>query len=185
MRYFPMFYDSREKKILIIGGGTVAFQKLSVLNSFEFEITVIGQKIDKKIRNICTKKGYKLFERSFEDFDIEGFDIVIAATDDSELQKRVYSLKKNGMMINTVDLPQACDFIFGSVFEKEGVLVALSTQSKAPSIAKALKDRLREAIPKGLSKLVAKIEAIRNLEAPGEQRMKKIKRLAAKWFEKR
>ncbi len=185
MRYFPMFFDSRDKKVLLIGGGEIALQKLSVLQEFEFKIKVVGQKIDKKIYNICSKKAYEVYERPFEDDDIIGFDIVIAAIDDVELQRRIYDIREKGMLANSVDSPQFCDFIFGSMFEKEGVAVAISSQSKAPSVSKALKERLKEAVPDGLSMLISKIEYIRNNEPAGEGRMKKIKKLTKKWFDGR
>lgn len=184
MRYFPMFFDSYDKKVLVVGGGKVALQKLLVLQNFEFKIKVVGQKIDKKIHNICTKKGYEVFERSFEDDDLIGTDIVIAAIDDVELQRKIYDKKDKNMLVNCVDLPQFCDFIFGSIFEKEGVVVAISSQAKAPSISKALKERLKKAVPRGLSKLISKIEHIRSSESAGNGRMEKIKRVTKKWFDK-
>ncbi len=182
MRYFPMFYDSKGKSVLVVGGGAVALQKLTALSSFEFDISVLAESFDDEICEILAQKGYKAIEKRYEESDAIGFDIVIAAVDDVGLQAQIHSKKPQTQLVNAVDLPQFCDFIFASMFEKEGMLVAVSSQSKAPSVAKELKERLKAAIPDGTAKLVEEIERIRASEPKGKERMAKISALTKERF---
>ncbi|MEY4504396.1 MAG: hypothetical protein RL154_690 [Pseudomonadota bacterium] len=184
MRYFPLFYDSKDKKLLIIGGGAVALQKLEALQLFEFNITLIASKINNEVQKLCKKMGYKIYERDFMVEDLHGFDIVIAATDSRDIHKFIKEQVYKDVLLNTVDSPEFCDFIFGSMVEKNGVLIALSSQGKAPSVVKALKERMSEAVPDNLPKLIDKIAKVRQKMPAGEERMKKIKKLTKKWFNK-
>lgn len=174
MRYFPMFFDSKGKSVLVIGGGAVALQKLTALSVFEFDVTVLAESFDDEIRGVILENGYKAIEKRYEDGDAIGYDIVVAAVDDMALQAEIYQSKLPSQLVNAVDLPQFCDFIFASMFEKEGMLVAISSQSKAPSVARELKERLKAAIPDGVEELVKEIAEIRASEPRGKERMAKI-----------
>lgn len=185
MQYFPLFYDTNGKKLLIVGGGLVALQKLEVLTPFNFQITLISKTINEEIAQICREKNYQIYLKELEIADLSGHDIIIGATDNNDLHKFIKQNKPKTTLFNAVDMPELCDFIFGSMFEKDGILVTLSSGGKAPSVIKALKESLKNAFPQGIKELIETIEQIRKNEPAGAARMEKIKAVTKDWFLKK
>lgn len=182
MRYFPIFYDSKCKKLLLIGGGSVAMQKLEVLSKFEFEITVIAKKISNEVLKYCQENSLILLEREFDGSDLDDFDMVIAATNDNILHKKIEALCYKKRLLNCVDAPQFCDFFFASIVEKEGIVIALSSQGKAPSVVKALKQKIADAIPNGTAQFIDKITKLKESMPSGKERMQMIKKMTNEWI---
>lgn len=182
MQYFPLFYDTNDKKLLIVGGGKIALQKLEVLDQFNFQITILSKTILSEILTICTKSGYKTVIKELEVSDLSGYDIIIGATDSADLHKLIKQNIPQNTLFNAVDMPDLCDFIFGSMFEKDGILVTLSSGGKAPSVIKALKESLKNAFPSGIKEIIEKIELIRKSEPAGTDRIEKIKAVTKEWF---
>jgi siroheme synthase-like protein len=90
----------------------------------------------------------KIVQKSFADSDLDTADIVIAATNDSELNKYVrQSAHDRKLLINVADKPELCDFYLGSIVQKGDLKIGISTNGKSPTIAKRLKEVLNEALP--------------------------------------
>ena len=143
MAYFPFFIDISGRRCIIIGGGRVALRKAEKLLSYGADITVIAPVICGEIRAL----GVGLREREFKYSDLDGAFTVIAATNDSALNSRIYKLcTERGILVNSVDDADNCGFIFPSLVRKENITVGISTSGTAPAFAKYLRRRIEELL---------------------------------------
>ena len=154
MAYFPIFVDLKDKNILIIGGGAVAYRKIEKLLPFEANIFVIAKEIkDERIENLKGKISIEIREFRFE--DLEKKDIVINATDDIEFQKKVFErCLELKIPVNSVDTPEYCSFIFPAYIKEGDVVIGISTSGKAPILSKELKKILKRCLPQNLASIL-------------------------------
>ena len=90
MAYFPMFVNLKNQPCLVVGGGMVAYRKVKVLLDFEARVVVVGENICDKIYEIAKKSNQlELQKKCFEDADCDNMFMVIAATDDKELNHHI------------------------------------------------------------------------------------------------
>ena len=100
MAYFPFYIDIENKKILVVGGGTVALRKIEKLTPFSPDITVVAPKICEEIKVL----NVKIIDRRFCDSDLDGAFCVVSATDDETLNGRIFQLcNEKNILVNTVD----------------------------------------------------------------------------------
>ena len=115
-------------------------------------------------------------QRSFEEPDLENKDLVILATDDAALHKKIKALAtEKGILVNVADTPELCDFYLGSVVQKGNLKIAISTNGKSPTAAKRIKEVLNNALPGELDNVIENLHAIRNkLNGNFEYKVKKL-----------
>ncbi|OYO59595.1 uroporphyrin-III C-methyltransferase/precorrin-2 dehydrogenase/sirohydrochlorin ferrochelatase/precorrin-2 dehydrogenase/sirohydrochlorin ferrochelatase [Lachnotalea glycerini] len=151
MAYFPMFIELKNKPCLIVGGGTVAYRKVIVLKDFEADITVVSSTISEKIRQ-CQPIICK--EKEFEEADLEGMQLVIAATDDEQTNHDIALLcKMRGIAVNAVDQIEDCSFIFGSYVKEKDVVAAISSAGKSPVITQYLRDYMQQILTEEIGEM--------------------------------
>lgn len=137
MAYFPFYIDIENKKILVVGGGTVALRKIEKLMPFSPDITVVAPKICDEIKAL----NVKIIDRRFCDSDLDGAFCVISATDDETLNGRIFQLcNEKNILVNTVDDKEKCGFIFPAIASKNGITAGITTSGKSPIYAKYLKE---------------------------------------------
>ena len=137
MAYFPFYIDIENKKILVVGGGTVALRKIEKLMPFSPNITVVAPKICDEIKAL----NVKIIDRRFCDSDLDGVFCVVSATDDETLNGRIFQLcNEKNILVNTVDDKEKCGFIFPAIASKNGITAGITTSGKSPIYAKYLKE---------------------------------------------
>lgn len=137
MPFFPFFVDITQKKCIVIGGGNVALRKVEKLLSFKPDITVIAPAV---CDDLSKYSDIHIERREFTDSDIDGAFMVITATDDRALNKRVYELcREKKIPVNTVDDIDNCSFIFPALATKNDVTIGISTGGKSPIFAKYIR----------------------------------------------
>ena len=186
MAYFPAFLKFDDKKILIIGGGNIALEKLEHLLNFSLNITLISKEFNNEIRLIIDKNSLKFSKKAYENGDAEGFDIVIAAIDDFDLQEAIYfETREYKTLCNCVDLQEYCDFIFPSYIKKGDLTIAISTSGSSPAFAKNFKEYLKNLIPNGIEEFLKELKELRSTIPKGKERMqfldKKVKDYIKSW----
>jgi siroheme synthase-like protein len=162
---YPVFLKLDQVKVLLVGGGNVAFEKLQslLLNSPDAEITVVAPLILPKVKNfIASYPSCEIINRTFKKSDINNKRIVICATDDQKLHEQIKSLAhEKGILINVADTPELCDFYLGSIVKKGSLKIAISTNGKSPTIAKRIKEFLEEMIPDEMEEVLNNLQTIR------------------------
>ena len=163
MSYFPMFVEMEGMNCLVVGGGNVALRKVLVLCDFGAIIKVVGEDICDGIKEICRDRETVSFdEKLFSDNDLEGIELVVAATDDKVLNHDI-SLKcrERGIYINAVDQVEDGGFIFPSYIRKGEVVGAFCSGGKSPVITQYLKEIMRESLTPFLGELADFLGCIR------------------------
>ncbi|MDY3991524.1 MAG: bifunctional precorrin-2 dehydrogenase/sirohydrochlorin ferrochelatase [Lachnospiraceae bacterium] len=161
MTYFPFYCDIEQKKWLLVGGGRVAAGKFSRLIAFTEKITVIAPDISSEIRENAPS-GVLFLERDFEEADLGRADIVVAATGDRQLNAWIASAcRSRGIMVNAVDDPDNCDFIFPAIIKRGRLTVSVSTDGASPVYAAALKKEISDLVPENIDLILEKMAALR------------------------
>ncbi len=162
---FPVFLKLEKLRLLIIGGGNVALEKLQavVQNSPSTSIHLVGISVQDKIYEIAGSLANIVIEaRPYSITDIEQADIVIAAVNDiitSELIRNDAHLA--GRLVNVADKPELCDFYLSSIVKKGNLKIAISTNGKSPTIAKRLKEQINEMVPDEIEDVLDNMQVLR------------------------
>lgn len=148
MDYLPIFLKLEQQRCLVVGGGAVALRKVSMLLRAGAHVRLVAPKVSDEIRHLLNNPQHEVLERAFEDGDVDGVKLIIAATDDKALNRRVYEQgNARHLPVNVVDTPELCDFIFPSIVDRSPVVVAVSSSGNSPVLARLLRARLETLIP--------------------------------------
>lgn len=163
---FPVFLKLNDLHTVLIGAGNVGLEKLTAIltNSTEAKVTVIALAILPEVHELAAKfQGLKIIQKTFTDTDLDNADLVIAATNDRELNQYVrQSAHDRKLLVNVADKPDLCDFYLGSIVKKGDLKIAISTNGKSPTVAKRIKEVLTDSLPDELDTTLQQISALRN-----------------------
>lgn len=159
MAYFPFYFELEGKKGVIIGGGKVALEKVSKLASFGAELTVIAPRI---LPEITEYENVRTILKEFAPDDVSGADYLIAATDDEEMNARLFALcREKHIPINVVDDKDKCDFIFPSVIRRGKLVASVTSSGASPQVAVSVRKRFEKIIPENIEDILDYLEGIR------------------------
>ena len=161
MNTFPLFFKLEGRKVLIVGGGDVALRKADLLSRAGACITVVAPDICVELQALLTNstnaKANIEHHLVFEDYNksyMTGARIIIAGTDDEALNQQVHAdATELNIPVNVVDTPPLCDFIFPAIVDRNPIVIGISSNGKAPVLARLLRARLETLIPQGYGKL--------------------------------
>ena len=162
MDFLPIFMNVQGQNCLVIGGGKIASRKVFTLLRAGAAVSVVSPELcqDLTIRKNETEITH--IDRAFEEGDLEGCKIVIAATDDNTVNSNVSELAKaKGIPVNVVDAPDLCTFIVPSIIDRNPVQIAISTGGASPVLARLLRSRLETFIPSSYGRLATLLESFR------------------------
>jgi uroporphyrin-III C-methyltransferase/precorrin-2 dehydrogenase/sirohydrochlorin ferrochelatase len=154
MEHLPIFLDIKNQACLVVGGGPIALRKLENLRRAGARIRLVSPALVPELRARLDDPLITWHERRFEDADFRDVRLAIAATDDRDVNRRVAELAKAaGIPVNVADQPQDCTFIMPSVIDRSPVVVAVSTGSASPVLARMIRARLESLVPAGYGRL--------------------------------
>lgn len=137
-----------------MGGGDIAARKAGLLQRAGADVRVIAPALGQGVRGLVDAGALQAEARAFEDADLRGVRLVVAATDDRVLNRRIAALARGaGLLVNVVDDPDACSFVMPSIIDRDPVLVAVSTAGASPVLARILRGRIEALLPTGLGTL--------------------------------
>lgn len=141
--YFPMFIDLSEKRALVVGAGRIASRRIGTLVQFCPCITVVAPELRPETEQLEKDGKITILRRPFEPEDVEGMDIVLAATNDKELNRRVYELcKQRAITVNVCSDGSLCDFYFPGVVRRGDVVVGVTASNTDHALAKTVRQRI-------------------------------------------
>lgn len=158
MAYFPMFVDIKKKKCLIVGGGTVALRKVQILLDFGADVVVVAPEVFPKIKEYPVT----VYQRNFEKEDLQGCELVVAATDDAGLNHEIAeAAQKQKIPVNAVDQQEDCSFIFPSYVREQELVGAFSSGGNSPVLTQYLKKYMAQILTAELGEANAYLGSIR------------------------
>lgn len=144
--FFPLFIDLKNKNILVIGAGKIAFRKVETLLKYNTNITVITKDI--KEEKFLTLKNINIKIGEFEETLLEDKFLVVAATDNPEFNRYIYELcNSKNILVNNITSKEDMNCRFASILETEDYQIGISAKGN-PSKSKSLKNKLKEILEK-------------------------------------
>ncbi|MDJ1500727.1 bifunctional precorrin-2 dehydrogenase/sirohydrochlorin ferrochelatase [Xanthocytophaga agilis] len=186
---FPVFLKLEEMQLLIVGGGNVGLEKLSavVKNSPATPVTMVATWFAEETRELASAyANVIILEKSFEPEDLDGKDLVIAATGIREMSEQIRTeAHKRKILVNIADTPDLCDFYLGSIVTKGDLKIAISTNGKSPTLAKRIREYLEEALPDTTQQLLDNLQKIRmQINGDFQAKLQALNELTEKVFKK-
>lgn len=180
MSYLPIGLNLKDKNILLVGGGEIAFQKLEKLIQFYPKtIKIISKEVSEEILQI-KRNDDLIVLKEVEVSDLDDVDYVIVAIDDQVRQREIYQqCRQRKILCNCVDLLDCCDFIFNAYVKKDDVIISISTNGKVPGLSAVLKNYIEQSLPTNLTEIFEELLQMRKSLNPGKERMKKIRARAS------
>ena len=162
---YPIFLKLHQLDVLIVGGGNVGLEKLSFMlkSSPNANVEVVATKFLPELEKLVENDpSVKLTQSKFKKKMLKKRHLVIACTDNLEVNKRVYDLcRKKHLICNIADTPPLCDYYLGGIVTKGNVKIAISTNGKSPTTAKRLREFFEEIIPDDINKMVENLNEYR------------------------
>ncbi len=181
--YFPAFIKLENMKVLIIGGGKIATKKLQHMLDFTKEISVLSPDISPLMQELITKNSLTYTKKIYYKGDIDGFGIAIIAVDDIKIQEQIYhEARAKGILCNSVDSVNYCDFIFPSYIKNGYLTIAISTSGASPAVSKQLRIFLENIIPSSISQFLSEMKELRENMPKGKKRMLFLEKKAKDYF---
>ena len=152
--WFPLFINLENKKVLVIGGGKVAAKKIEKILEYGADITVVTENVVEekllKLENIKIQNNQKIEnDKAKIEKLVKGYFLVIAATDDEELNENIANVcDSNGMLINNVSSKIKMNAMFGGIVKNSEFQIAISTSGKNCKRSRAMKSEIQKVLDK-------------------------------------
>jgi siroheme synthase-like protein len=133
------------RRCVVIGGGEVGLEKVEGLLACDGDVTLIAPEAHPELAQLALEGSIRWEQREYQSGDLDGALIAIAATDDTDLNIRVFEdAEARSMLVNVVDVPPLCNFILPAIVRTGPLAVAISTAGASPALAKRMKREIGE-----------------------------------------
>ncbi len=149
MDHFPIFLNLQNRRALVVGGNPLATRKAALLAKSGVSLTVLSEQFSPPMRALARDNAnIHLLSGTFADKHVDGVSLVLAATDDAQLDERVYAAAQaRGIPVNVADKPALCSYILPAIIDRNPVVVAVSTGGRSPVLARFVKALLERSLP--------------------------------------
>jgi precorrin-2 dehydrogenase/sirohydrochlorin ferrochelatase len=150
------------RRCLVVGGGGIGLEKAEGLLACDASVTVVAPEICEPLHGLVEEGSVTWERRPYRADDLEGAFMVIAATNDSEVNIGVYDdAERRAMLVNVVDVPPLCNFILPAVVRTGPLAIAISTAGASPALAKRMKSQIAEEYGEPYARLAVLLNEVR------------------------
>ncbi len=164
MGYYPIFVEMRGRRVILVGGGHVALEKIGKLVDSEADVTVVAPERIPQVQAFIDQGRARLLDRTYQSGDVEGYDLVMVATDDGEVNRFVADeARARKIWVNAADDVDNCDFILPSLASRGKIAIASSTGGSSPALARWLRERMEDFLSEevvALADLLAEVRVL-------------------------
>ena len=145
--YYPVFVDVKNRRCIVIGGGSEGAEKIHKLLGCDANVIVISPEVKEEIKEMARLEKITWHRRSYKNGDLEGASIAIVAdTRDSTVNKQIaLEAEERNILLNVMDVTHLCTFIAPSVVDRGAVSVAISTGGASPALARKFRQELEKS----------------------------------------
>jgi precorrin-6A/cobalt-precorrin-6A reductase len=145
--YFPLFVSLKNKKIKIFGAGNIAARRIAALLQFDAEIEVIAPEYSDIVLELSQNKLITIIKREYIFGDCTTASIVIAATNDKEVNRKIgEECKSLNIPVSVADNKELCSFFFPAVIKHDNMVIGLTSSGEDHAKVKKIADNLRQRI---------------------------------------
>jgi uroporphyrin-III C-methyltransferase / precorrin-2 dehydrogenase / sirohydrochlorin ferrochelatase len=154
MEYLPLFMQLRSQPVVVVGGGHIANRKVDLLRRSGARITVISPELREELHKLASKGELHYVAERFSEAHIEGATLVIAATNDHDVNVAVSkAAQARKIPVNVVDNPALSTFIFPAIVDRSPIIVAVSSGGESPVLARRVREQIEALLPERLGAL--------------------------------
>lgn len=162
MDYYPLFVKLADRPCLVVGGGPIALRKVNLLRKADARVTVVSPELCPELAQMHAHGTIEHLPRVFADDDVMGRVLVVAATDDEDVNRHVSEVATARVVpVNVVDRPELCTFITPSMIDRSPLQIAISTGGASPVLARLMRSRIESFIPATYGRLAQMVEGFR------------------------
>jgi precorrin-2 dehydrogenase/sirohydrochlorin ferrochelatase len=150
------------RSCLVVGGGEIGLEKVEGLLACDGRVTVVSPELIPELQELAHEGSIEHLARDYESTDLVGRFLVIASTDDTETNIRVYDdAEERAMLVNVVDVPPLCNFILPAILRTGPIAIAISTAGASPALAKRMKREIAEHFGEEYAQLAVVLNDVR------------------------
>jgi precorrin-2 dehydrogenase/sirohydrochlorin ferrochelatase len=145
MKTYPLFAIIEDKPCLVVGGGAVGERKVHDLLDSGAKVSVVSKTLSPPLAALAERGEIVYLAEDFSDSQVEGMALVMAATDDPEVNARVSAAAQGrGIWVNVADEPEHCTFIVPAQVKRGDLTLAISTGGASPALARQVREDLQQ-----------------------------------------
>lgn len=185
MSLFPIFLKLEGRRCLVVGAGKVGEPKIESLLAAHAEVSVVAPEATAAVETWVRDGSITWHRRAFEPNDLDGAFLVITATSSQEANEAVFlEAQRRGILCNSVDDPEHCDFFYPAVVRRGDFQVAISTAGNSPALAQRLRTELEKQFGPEYAEWVSELGRVRGelfaSDINPEERRQKLHELASR-----
>ena len=162
MAKYPIFLELGGRRVVVIGGGTVAMRKAQVLLDAGARLVVVAEEAGDALTALCTQHGAELIRSRYSKQYVAEAVLVVAATNDAKVNEQVYrDCQALEILCNVVDDPEHCDFFVPAVVKRGDLQIAIGTEGHCPAYAGHLRQKLETMFTEEHGRFLAELERMR------------------------
>lgn len=141
--FYPINLNLKNFKVIIIGGGEVAYRKCKNFIDFNCKVKVVSPNFYNKF--YLFGNNVELIEDYYKEEYIKDYSIVVGATNNREVNESIgkYCILNN-KLVNIIDNKELSNYTVPSYIKKGDLTISVSTGGKSPALSKKIKSQLEE-----------------------------------------
>jgi siroheme synthase-like protein len=150
------------RKCLVVGGGEIGLDKVEGLLACDGDVTLIAPDAIEPLQELAREGSIRWEQRDYRPEDLEGTFMVIASTDDTDVNIGIYEdAERRAMLVNIVDVPPLCNFILPAIIRTGPLAIAISTAGASPALAKRIRNEIADEYGEPYAKLAVMLNDVR------------------------
>jgi precorrin-2 dehydrogenase/sirohydrochlorin ferrochelatase len=150
------------RRCVVVGGGEIGLEKVEGLLACNGRVVLIAPEAEPELERLAAEGSIEWLRREYETGDLEATFIAIAATNDTDVNIRVYNdAEERAMLVNVVDVPPLCNFILPAIVRTGPLAIAISTAGASPALAKRIKRQIADEFGEPYARLAVLLNDVR------------------------
>jgi precorrin-2 dehydrogenase/sirohydrochlorin ferrochelatase len=133
------------RRCVVVGGGDVGLEKVEGLLACDARVVLVAPTAVPELEELAAEGSIEWLRREYRSGDLDGTFVAIAATDETDVNIRVFEdAERRAMLVNVVDVPPLCSFILPAIVRTGPLAIAISTAGASPALAKRIKREIAD-----------------------------------------
>jgi siroheme synthase-like protein len=150
------------RRCVVVGGGEIGLEKVEGLLACDGDVTLVAPEAGEELERLASEGSIRWERREYRKPDLERAFLVIACTDDTDINIGIYEdAEERAMLVNVVDVPPLCNFILPAILRTGPLAIAISTAGASPALAKRMKREIGELFGEEYATLAILLNEVR------------------------